>query len=82
MLSVSQASLASAAPSRYSPRLRILGAFFRDETGQDNIEFALLGSWISIVAILALQAIGPRIASLYLALKFALMNVRSSMPIS
>jgi Flp pilus assembly pilin Flp len=38
---------------------------FREEKGQDMIEYALLGSFISIVAILAIQAIGPLVNTIY-----------------
>ncbi|NIP42272.1 MAG: Flp family type IVb pilin [candidate division Zixibacteria bacterium] len=37
----------------------------RDEKGQDMIEYALLGSFISIVAILAIRAIGPLVNTIY-----------------
>jgi Flp pilus assembly pilin Flp len=36
-----------------------LRRFLRDENGQDMVEYALLASFISIVAIAAIRAIGP-----------------------
>jgi Flp pilus assembly pilin Flp len=40
-------------------------SLIRNEDGQDMIEYALLGSFISIVAILALRAIGPIVNTIY-----------------
>jgi Flp pilus assembly pilin Flp len=45
---------------------------FRDEKGQDMIEYALLGSFISIVAIVAIRAIGPLVNTIYVAIQTAL----------
>lgn len=42
-----------------------LRRFFREEDGQDMVEYALLAAFISIVAIAALQVIGPRVAAIY-----------------
>ncbi|HEQ97728.1 MAG TPA: Flp family type IVb pilin [candidate division Zixibacteria bacterium] len=44
----------------------------RDEKGQDMIEYALLGSFISIVAILAIRAIGPLVQTIYTNIQNAL----------
>jgi Flp pilus assembly pilin Flp len=44
---------------------RLLGCFFREEAGQDVIEYALLGCFISVVALLAIQAIGPDVDTLF-----------------
>jgi Flp pilus assembly pilin Flp len=38
---------------------------YRNEKGQDMIEYALLGSFISVVAIIAIRAIGPLVTVLY-----------------
>ncbi len=38
----------------------------RDESGQDMVEYGLLSALISIVAIVALQSLGPLINALYL----------------
>ncbi len=38
---------------------------FHDEKGQDMVEYALLASFISIVAIAALQTIGPLVVTIY-----------------
>jgi len=44
------------------PMLRKL---FCDESGQDMIEYALLASFISIVAIATLRLIGPLVSTIY-----------------
>ncbi len=46
--------------------------FFNDETGQDMIEYALLASFISIVAIVAIRAIGPLVDAIYVNVQNAL----------
>lgn len=43
----------------------MLSRLFRDEKGQDMVEYALLASFISIVAIATLRLIGPLIADIY-----------------
>ena len=45
--------------------LRKLRNLFRDEEGQDMVEYALLGSFISIVAIATLRIIGPAVLAIY-----------------
>jgi Flp pilus assembly pilin Flp len=45
--------------------LEFLKRLHREEEGQDVIEYALLGAFISIVAIAAIQAIGPLVNGLY-----------------
>jgi Flp pilus assembly pilin Flp len=50
----------------------MLKKFFRDESGQDMIEYALLGAFISIVAILTLQLIGPLVVDIYQDIEAAL----------
>jgi Flp pilus assembly pilin Flp len=37
----------------------------RDDKGQDMVEYALLASFISIVAIVALRAIGPLVRTIF-----------------
>ena len=49
-----------------------LNRFLRDEEGQDMVEYALLGSFISIVAIVALRAIGPLVNTIYQNIQTAL----------
>ena len=44
----------------------------REEKGQDMVEYALLASFISIVAIAALRAIGPLVNDIYEAIQAAL----------
>ena len=43
----------------------MLKRFLRDERGQDMIEYALLAAFISIVAIVAIKAIGPLVNTIY-----------------
>jgi len=45
--------------------MNTLNRFFHDETGQDMIEYALLAAFISIVAIIAIRAIGPLVNTIY-----------------
>ena len=40
-------------------------SFLRDDSGQDMVEYGLLAAFISIVAIAALQAIGPLVNAVY-----------------
>ncbi len=44
----------------------------RNEEGQDMIEYALLASFISIVAIVAIKLIGPLVVAIYEAIRLAL----------
>ncbi len=44
----------------------------RDEKGQDMVEYALLASFISVVAIAALTAIKPLVIAIYVAIQAAL----------
>ena len=44
----------------------------REDEGQDMIEYALLAGFISIVAIIALQAIGPLVNAVYVGVQNAL----------
>lgn len=43
----------------------MLRKLFCDESGQDMIEYALLASFISIVAIATLRLIGPLVSTIY-----------------
>ena len=52
--------------------MNTLKRFFRDETGQDMIEYALLAAFISIVAIVAIRAIGPLVNTIYTNVQAAL----------
>jgi Flp pilus assembly pilin Flp len=49
-----------------------INKFLRDEEGQDIIEYALLAFFISIVAIIAIKAIGPLVKTIYEAVETAL----------
>ncbi len=42
------------------------------DDGQDLIEYGLLGAFISIVAVLTIQAIGPLVNDLYVAIQNAI----------
>ena len=44
---------------------RLIRRFIRDEEGQDIIEYALLGAFISIVAIVAVRAVGADVDRLF-----------------
>ena len=44
----------------------------RREKGQDMVEYALLASFISIVAIAVLRLIGPLVNAIYVAIQAAL----------
>jgi Flp pilus assembly pilin Flp len=50
----------------------MLSSFFRKDDGQDMVEYALLASFISIVAIVALRAIGPLVRTIYQNIQAAL----------
>jgi Flp pilus assembly pilin Flp len=52
--------------------LKKLRNLFKDERGQDMVEYALLGSFISIVAIATLRLIGPLVLAIYDAIHAAL----------
>jgi Flp pilus assembly pilin Flp len=43
----------------------MLKKFFKDERGQDMIEYGLLASFISIVSLATIKLIGPLVAGLY-----------------
>ena len=45
--------------------MRSLSRFLREDDGQDMVEYALLASFISIVAIIAIRAIGPLVRTIY-----------------
>jgi len=50
----------------------MLRKLFRHEKGQDMIEYAVLASFISIIAIVAIKAIGPLVNTIYVAVQTAL----------
>lgn len=49
-----------------------ISRFFRDEEGQDMIEYALLAAFISIIAIVTIKLIGPLVETIYKNIKTAL----------
>ena len=52
--------------------LKKLRNLFRDEKGQDLIEYGLLASFVSIAALATVRLIGPLIVPLYEAIQAAL----------
>jgi Flp pilus assembly pilin Flp len=50
----------------------MLKRFFKDERGQDIMEYGILAAFISIVALATIKLIGPLIAPLYESVKSAL----------
>jgi Flp pilus assembly pilin Flp len=52
--------------------MNYLRRFIREEDGNDMVEYALLASFISIVAIAALKAIGPLVNAIYVKVEAAL----------
>ena len=50
----------------------LLARFIREEEGQDIIEYALLGAFISIVAITAITAVGADVNRIFGAINTAL----------
>jgi Flp pilus assembly pilin Flp len=50
----------------------MLKRLLRDERGQDMVEYALLASFISIVAIATIKLIGPLVNTIYVNVKDAL----------
>jgi Flp pilus assembly pilin Flp len=52
--------------------LKKLRNLFKDERGQDIIEYGLLASFISIAAVGVIKLIGPLIVPLYESVKAAL----------
>ena len=45
--------------------MRILWKFVREDDGQDLIEYALLASFISLVAVLAIESVGSGVNTIY-----------------
>jgi Flp pilus assembly pilin Flp len=52
--------------------LHLGGRLVREDEGQDMIEYAILAAFISIVAIVAIRAIGPLVDAIYQAIQAAL----------
>jgi len=52
--------------------MKFITKLFRDEEGQDMVEYALLAAFISIVAILTIRNIGPLITAIYQRVETAL----------
>ena len=52
--------------------IKAISRFFRDEEGQDMIEYSLLAAFISIIAIVTIKLIGPLVETIYKDIKTAL----------
>ncbi|MDH3216692.1 MAG: Flp family type IVb pilin [Candidatus Krumholzibacteria bacterium] len=52
--------------------MNFLKRLLRQDEGQDMVEYGLLAAFISIVAIAALQAIGPLVNAVYVNIQNAL----------
>ena len=52
--------------------MNVLKSFIRDESGQDMVEYGLLAAFISVIAIIAIQAIGDLVSDKFDAVKAAL----------
>jgi Flp pilus assembly pilin Flp len=52
--------------------VKTISRFLREDDGQDMVEYALLASFISIVAIVAIRAIGPLVRTIYQNIQTAL----------
>ena len=50
----------------------LIARFVREEEGQDIIEYALLGAFISIIAIVAIRAVGADVNRIFGAIDAAL----------
>ena len=46
-------------------KVTTLSRMLREDDGQDMVEYALLASFISVVAIVAIRAIGPLVRTIY-----------------
>jgi Flp pilus assembly pilin Flp len=52
--------------------MRHLISFWKKDDGQDMVEYGLLAAFISIVAIVALRAIGPLVNAVFVNIQNAL----------
>lgn len=59
-------------PETRTPDVNTISRFLREDEGQDMVEYALLASFISIVAIVAIRAIGPLVRTIYQNIQAAL----------
>ena len=58
----------------------LLVRFVREEEGQDIIEYALLGAFISIVATVAITAIGTDVNAIYEGINGATTDAVAALP--
>lgn len=59
-------------PNHNLTEVSMFKRLFREESGQDMVEYALLASFISIVAIATLRLIGPLVNAIYVDIQAAL----------
>ncbi len=52
--------------------MRNIKRWLNDETGQDLIEYALLATFISLAAVVAIQSVGPVLQNWYAVMAAAL----------
>jgi pilus assembly protein Flp/PilA len=68
-MAIAAVSTSGARAPRISPEKsdmkNLLVRFVRDEEGQDIIEYALLGAFISIIAVAAITLIGTDVNTIY-----------------
>ena len=62
-------------PKEGGEMLRKLRDLFKDESGQDIMEYALLAAFISIVAVATIELIGPFVVAFYEDVRLALGGV-------
>ena len=60
--------------------MKLLRAFVRDESGQDIVEYALLGALIGVASILTWQQVVLRVGIAYGAADSAVQNLSDCMP--
>jgi len=68
-MAIAAVSTSGAKAPRISPEKsdmkNLLVRFIREEEGQDIIEYALLGAFISIIAIIAVKAVGQDVNTIF-----------------
>jgi Flp pilus assembly pilin Flp len=75
---IATVSTSVARASRISPETKdmknLIARFVREEEGQDVIEYALLGAFISIVAIIMIGNVGTEVNEIYTEIHAALQS--------
>jgi len=59
---------------------RIFARFWRDESGQDVMEYALLGAFVGTVGILAWRGVRTGLGNLYLGWNAGIQNISDCTP--